>query len=188
MRKIRLLFLLPPGILTLSACGVVASSTQQVSSGGNVVPSGNVGPLAGTAPSDLPKPTQFDNQTGVLHHTGGPYISSAVAATAAATTLGCASPNAPQTGLTGGGACSGSTVRFYPSAAAAFAANPDWGVASIGQDREVYFVTIHGRIKFFPKTMSAQGNNGVSVDHFNVEIDATTGDVIGSGTAGSPLE
>lgn len=173
--------------MLLGACGSVDREAIPAASAGATVPNDNRGQLVGQVASGVPRPEQFDTQQGVLHRSGGPYVPASEAESTAAGLLGCAGPVAPQASAFKGGACAGVTTVFYDSAASAYAAHPDWGVASVGTDRELYFVTIHGQVKFFPKTMAAAGADGVTVDHMNVAIDATTGEVVGSGTAGTPL-
>jgi hypothetical protein len=62
-----------------------------------------------------------------------------------------------------------------------------WGpVQSWTAEREVFLVTVKGRIRFQPKSVSLDANN-LFVDHMNFQFDATTGDIRGLGTLGTPL-
>lgn len=151
------------------------------------------------APPAVPaasKPSQdvfsipFPDETGfppgtVRHHSGGPYVSQVAAAQAAMATLGC-SVGTAQADFQGTRCDSASTKFFSRYDDGWGEMGPGWGfVNAWGPDREVYYVTVHGLLKFTPRTPFV--SSGIETDHWNVQIDATTGEVMSTGTSGAPL-
>lgn len=177
------------------ACGAAGSSSQTSSlvNGKAAAPSvANLFPRTGAkvGPGDkLPAPDSFANQPGIAHHSGGPYLTPADIQLAAAKDRGCAQPFAVQLHVgIDGGRCTGVSVSFYPRVDAALAARPDWQAPSAdAADREIYLVTIHGRLHFFPISTRIIDQAGYWADHWNEEVDPTTGAVLGGGTAGTPF-
>jgi hypothetical protein len=51
----------------------------------------------------------------------------------------------------------------------------------------MYYATVHGAMKFVPSSGPYGKPSPVSIDHWNVVIDATTGEIISVGTSGNPL-
>lgn len=182
-----------PGALALvitlagAACGAGTGAaggapTAEGSSASSQVASA---PTAASTPQSSAPPFPYDNDTapGVLHHTGGPYQSQSQVQDALLATLGC-TLGGPQSGFPGT-ACSSVTVRFYSKFDQAYIANPSWSLISAwASDREVYFVSVRGHIQF-----SAHDPVGTPIvsDHYNAEIDATTGQILGAGTQGVPV-
>lgn len=144
---------------------------------------------AASRPSQDVFPIPFPDQSGfpsgtVLHHSGGPYIPQQAAARAAVATLGC-SVGTAQTGYPGTH-CDSVSVTFFTRYEEGWnRMGPGWGfVNAWGPDREVYYVTVHGTLKWSPKTLAA---STIETDHWNVQVDATTGQVMSTGTSGAPL-
>jgi hypothetical protein len=152
-------------------------------------PMGGAGvtPQLANGPVSPPSPESSSSQPGMLTASGGPYLALATIKAQAATSLGCATTPGSQVDVVGG-ICDSVSATPILNHAEAMKFHSDWGTpGGVGPTREVYLVTVHGHIKFFPKTVEVNAANGVWVDHFNIEIDATTGSVLGQGTLGSPL-
>lgn len=135
----------------------------------------------------LPAGALLDDQPGVRRRTGGPYAAIEGVKAQVGTSLGCATTPGIQAN-TIDGRCESIVTTSVMTYSDAMKAHPDWGTpGGIGPDREVYFVTMRGRFKFFPRSMRADAKDGIWTEYFNFEIDATTGDLLGRGTQGSPL-
>lgn len=79
-------------------------------------------------------------------------------------------------------------VQFYQRYDDAYAeyGSSGWGyVGTLGHDREVYLVSVHGHIGFCPRALNV--DCPVYAEHSNGIYDATTGEGMGGGTAGTPL-
>ena len=148
--------------------------------GGSVVALGAAASTSTPSPS-APLPPSVP---GALQHSGGPYVSQSSVQNAAAATLGCSIGTA-QAGFPGTH-CDSVSIQFFDRYDQAMAVtNGTWPPDSaLSPDREVYLVTIHGSMQFTPR---APISSPVAIDHWNLVVDAATGDIISSGTAGTPL-
>lgn len=133
-----------------------------------------------SATRTLPFPYENDAVAGVVRRSGGPYVSPEQVRISVS--------ESSNRGI-GAFKCPDGTCRiistFFERYDSAQAAHPDWQVANgAASDREVYLVSVLGKITFTPK---AAGSGVVEADHWNVTIDATSGALLGGGTAGTPL-
>ncbi len=185
-------------LLGLVGCGsgkqeAVIVRTSPIPAPGHVAPvSPRLPAPSAFQPGVPPAPNTFSSQPGVLHHTNAPLLPPSVLTTISAKLIGCSEPPYSHTALSpqtaSGGVCTSFKSVVYDRTDTARAENPTWEIPpSNAADRQVAFVTIFGHITFYPKTISAAGSGGVWADHYNVEIDPTTGAVLGNGTAGKPL-
>lgn len=143
--------------------------------------------------SPAPFPTFMENEPGVRHRSGGPYISEEIAIDRVREHLCPESVKVLH--LPGARDCAKYefTARFFPRYEDAYIEHgpKGWGfVAGWARDREVYLVSVKGTIEAYDlfKAPGEAGTDPETIDHWNAEIDATTGEILGQGTAGEPLK
>lgn len=131
-------------------------------------------PIALVLPPSIPS---------ALHQSGGPYTPQSSVEAEATAALGCSVGNAQA--AYPGTHCDSVSVQFFDRYDQATATDSTWpAVSALGADREVYLVTVHGSMEFTPRALDTAP---VAIDHWNLVVDATTGDIMSSGTAGTPL-
>ena len=135
-----------------------------------------------TTPPAFPNVTHGIDPNHIVHHSGGPYLTARQAADVALTTLRC----------TLGGAvhgdpasqCERADVCFFDRYATFWAVEGGQAhfVATWGPDREMYVVTVFGKLPFAASTESSAPSY---VGWQTYQLDATTGHVLRPG--GLPL-
>lgn len=126
----------------------------------------------------LPFPKSLDSQPGMRHRTGGPYRTAAEVRQTVATRLGCGTP---------GRHCDAILVKFfsrYEDATEAYDQNGAFA-SGLASDREVFLVTVKGRLDHLVRGGLSAAS--LVVDHWNLTVDATTGEVASGGTNGEQL-
>lgn len=168
---------------------------QQVSSAGAPAPTVSGNPLPMPSPAVQPEevtpllqspafPVSLENQPGVRRRTGGPYVDRQAIIESIRKDFGCGEA------LPDASVCKTVVVQFYDRYESAFAEHGrSWPFASVfARDREVYLVTLRGDLNSVARFKTLARAAPTRVDHWNYQIDASTGEVMGSGTAGTLLE
>lgn len=138
-----------------------------------------------TPQGGIPFPKSLDNQPGMRHHSGGPYIGDQVVRQKASELLNCGSKEPIRS-------CDSIVVQFFPRYEDATNAHLKNGIFASGlaSDREVYLVSVKGALDMagaFRGAITSKDRGPMVVDHWNYQVDATTGDFISGGTAGEVL-
>ncbi len=143
-------------------------------------------PFKATPQGGIPFPTQFDSQPGMRRRSGGPYVSAADVRQKASTFLKCGSVSPLRR-------CDAVVVKFYDRFEDAANAHIKTGnfASGLASDREVYLVSVKGSLDmtgtFRGASASVNSEPPFVVDHWNYQVDATTGDFVGGGTSGDVL-
>lgn len=129
-----------------------------------------------------PFPVSQENQPGVRRRSGGPYVSQDKVVATVLDHLRCGKAESKNV-------CRSIVVEFHARYEDAWRRQgASWGfVSAFACDREVYFVTVRGEIDLTTTARTLNDNAVKRADHWNYEIDGTTGEILGSGTAGTPL-
>jgi len=120
------------------------------------------------------------------HRSGGPYVSIADVREKASGLLKCGSTDPLRQ-------CNEIVVKFfgrYEDAANAHVKNGVFG-SGLASDREVYLVSVKGSLDMsgaLRAAVTSMDRAPLIVDHWNYQVDATTGDFLSGGTAGDILE
>lgn len=134
-------------------------------------------------------PATLEKQPGVLHRSGGPYLTPGevrqIVLDGVRCAIGGAQEPAPASAQS---RCDRVDVRFYPRYEDAWKERGHAGgfVSGWGRDREIYVATLWGHVWFQPKGARQLNHDGVLTNFRTFQIDATTGQVMLSG--GPPVD
>lgn len=130
----------------------------------------------------VPFPVSLEDQPGVRRRSAGPYVTQDRVIRRVLDHLACGKEGTSNV-------CTSVVVQFYSRYEDAWRNHSaSWGfVSAFARDREVYFVTVRGDIDLATTARTLNANAEKRADHWNYQVDATTGEILGSGTAGVPL-